>query len=546
MLRARVSRNRLTPPPDDDPTEPSVPAPASAKPARKVTSRSRALSADTLEGLGARRLSELLMDAAQGDPALARSLRLVLAGTDGGGRLAAEVEKRLRTIGRSRGFVEWDKVRPLARELDSLRETIAGPLAAADPEAAVAQMRLLLSLAKGVFERSDDGSGILGDMFRQAGAELGRLWTLLPARNPVALAGELLALLDSDGYGVTDRLLKAASPALGPDGRADLRRRLQERLAALPSSRSRGDFDGWHGRGLPSFLLGELADLEGDVDAFIAAAEAGGRAENLAGDIAERLIAHGRAAEALAWLDRAPARHEGEEFVLVDLRIAALDALGRKADAQALRWTAFERWLGADHRTATWRSASWLAGRTWRRRPGWCGTTATILMGGTTADSALLPRLWQSGIRPQRRCCTVCWPRTCCSARPPGNTSMPPAMSGRARVWHRSCRMRLGWKLTMRSWPGFGGSTRARAGSGPCSTLQCGELTFGIVPAGQAGLWHGQQARPSLFLPRLPLKTFPVKGLSSIDCYGLVVSFCPGKRTYPTYSRQRSDAVEKL
>ncbi|HEY0204089.1 MAG TPA: hypothetical protein VGC15_08075, partial [Acetobacteraceae bacterium] len=136
MLRARVSRNRLTPPPDDDPTEPSVPAPASAKPARKVTSRSRALSADTLEGLGARRLAELLMDAAQGDPALARALRLVLAGTDGGGRLAAEVEKRLRTIGRSCGFVEWDKVRPLARELDSLRETIAGPLAAADPEAA--------------------------------------------------------------------------------------------------------------------------------------------------------------------------------------------------------------------------------------------------------------------------------------------------------------------------------------------------------------------------------------------------------------------------
>ena len=349
MLRARVSRNRLTPPPDDDPTEPSVPAPASAKPARKVTSRSRALSADTLEGLGARRLAELLMDAAQGDPVLAQSLRLVLAGTDSGGRLAAEVEKRLRTIGRSRGFVEWDKVRPLARELDSLRETIAGPLAAADPEAAVAQMRLLLSLAKGVFERSDDGSGILGDVFRQAGAELGRLWALLPGRNPVALAGELLALLDADGYGVTDRLLEAASPALGPNGRADLRRRLQERLAALPSSRSRSDFDGWHGRSLPSFLLGELADLEGDVDAFIAAAEAGGRAESLAGDIAERLIAHGRAAEALAWLDRAPARHEGEEFVLTDLRIAALDALGRKADAQALRWAAFERWLGADH-----------------------------------------------------------------------------------------------------------------------------------------------------------------------------------------------------
>jgi len=271
------------------------------------------------------------------------------SGTDGGGRLAAEVEKRLRTIGRSRGFVEWDKVRPLARELDSLRETIAGPLAAADPKAAVAQMRLLLSLARSVFERSGDGSGTLGEVFRQAGAELGRLWVLPPARDPAALAGEVLALLDSDGYGVTDRLLEAASPALGPDGRADLRRRLQERLAALPPFRGRDDFDGRRGRGVLSFWLGKLADLDEDVDTFIAAAEAGGRAENLAGDIAERLISHGRAAEALAWLDRAPARHEGEEFALADLRIAALDALGRKADAQSLRWAAFERWLGAAH-----------------------------------------------------------------------------------------------------------------------------------------------------------------------------------------------------
>lgn len=356
MPRALVSHARLAPPLADDLAEAPVPAPA--RPAKKAASRSKALSADTLEGLGARRLAELLMDAAQADPALARSLRLALAGTDGSGRLAAEVEKRLRTIGRSRGHIEWDKVRPLARELDSLRGTIAGPLASADPHAAVAQMRLLLSLGDGVLERSGDGGGLLGEVFRQAGAELGRLWALLPTRDPAALAGEVLAMLDADGYGLTDHLLEAASPALGPDGRAALRQRLQERLAALPPSRGRDGHEGWHGRGLLSLRMGELADLEGDVDAFIAAAEASGRAENLAGDIAERLTAHGRAAEALAWLDRAPSRHEGEEFVLAGLRIAAMDALGRKADAQARRWAAFERWLDATHLRAYLRGLS--------------------------------------------------------------------------------------------------------------------------------------------------------------------------------------------
>ena len=274
---------------------------------------------------------------------MARSLRLTLASTEGGGRLASEVEKRLRTIQRSKGFVAWDKVRPLARELQALCDTIAGPLAAADLHAAVCQMRLLLSLGEGVFERSDDSSGTLSDIFREAGAQLAGLWARLPERDPVELAGELLAMLDADGYGVTDRLLAAASPALGSAGRAELRRRLQERLGALPPPGGRDDLEGWRGRGSVSFLLRELADLEGDVDAFIAAVEAGGRSDNLAGDIAERLIDHGRPAEALQRLDNAPARHD--EIRHTDLRIAALDALGRKKEAQDLRWQAFQRWL---------------------------------------------------------------------------------------------------------------------------------------------------------------------------------------------------------
>jgi len=344
--RARVSRSRLTSPELDD-----VPAPSahSAATRKKVAPRSRALSVGTLEQLGARTLAELLMAAAQTDTALARSLRLALAGMDGAGRLAAEVEKRLRTIARSKGFIAWERVRPLARELDGLRETIAGPLAASDPRAAVTQMRLLLGLGAGVFERSDDGSGTLGEAFRQAGAALGRLWGLVEDRDPLALAAELLALLDADNYGVTDYLLAAASPALGPAGRGELRRLLQERLARLPRLRGQDDHAGWRGRFMLCMRLCELADLEEDVDAFIAAAEAGGRVEAFSADIAERLLAHRRPEEALAWLARAPARHEGEEVRHTDLRIAALDALGHRQETQALRWEAFSRWLSPDH-----------------------------------------------------------------------------------------------------------------------------------------------------------------------------------------------------
>ena len=350
MLRARVSRRRLTSDSDEAPAEPSPAAPKKAKP------RAGALSAEALVPLGAPRLAELLMVQAKADPALARALRLVLAGSDGSGRLALAVEKRLRTIQRSRGYIEWDKVRPLARELDGLRGTIEGQLAATDPRAAVAQMRLLLGLADGVLERSNDGSGALGDVFHQAASALGRLWSLLPDRDPVALAGEVLALLDADAWGTTGGLLAAAGPALGPDGRAALRRVLQARVTQRPQPRGEHGFAGQQGRFRVSMLLGELADLDGDADAYIAAMVGTGRAEQFAAEIGARLIAQNRPDEALAWLDRAPNhheddedRHEGSESRIVDLRVAALDALGRQADAQALRWAWFKTRLSVPH-----------------------------------------------------------------------------------------------------------------------------------------------------------------------------------------------------
>ena len=47
------------------------------------------------------------------------------------------------------------------------------------------------------------------------------------------------------------------------------------------------------------------------------------------------------------WLQSS--EYAGEEVRHVDLRIAGLDALGHRQEAQALRWEAFGRWLRPDH-----------------------------------------------------------------------------------------------------------------------------------------------------------------------------------------------------
>ena len=346
MSPRRSIRVRAVQPAAADPPKPTT-APETA--VKRTAARSREISVDNLERLGARHLAELLVTHAEGDQLLARSLRLALAETDGTSRLAAEIEKRLRTIRRSRGFVAWDKVKELARELDQLRETIAGKLAAVSPADAVAQMRALLDLSGSVFERSDDSSGNLGDVFRQAAADLGRLWATVPDRDPAALAAEVLATVDADGYGVTDHLLEAAGPALGAEGQGELRRLLHARLAGLP--RQNDDKGGLNSRGRreTAWRLAELADLEEDVDAYIEAMDQGGMAQSHAAEIAERLLAHGRGEAALDWLDRNGPRHAGEVVRYADLRIAALEALGRQSEAQALRREVFERSLSVTH-----------------------------------------------------------------------------------------------------------------------------------------------------------------------------------------------------
>ena len=55
--------------------------------------------------MGAAALASVLVEHAKGDSVLRRKLRLLLAGKEGSGKLVAEIEKRIRTIGRSKSLI---------------------------------------------------------------------------------------------------------------------------------------------------------------------------------------------------------------------------------------------------------------------------------------------------------------------------------------------------------------------------------------------------------------------------------------------------------
>jgi len=162
-------------------------------------------------------------------------------------------------------------------------------------------------------------------------------------------------------------LIAILTPALGAEGLAHLKARI-EALAATPvpvPPKGQWEAVGYGSGGttyahqmeerarqsLVRMALKDIADAMGDVDAFIAQYDPATRkAPKIAAEIAARLLAAGRAEDALGFLERAEFRDGAwvpEEWQAA--RLDVLEALDRKDDAQAFRWACFERDLSPDY-----------------------------------------------------------------------------------------------------------------------------------------------------------------------------------------------------
>ncbi|CAA7615632.1 conserved hypothetical protein [Magnetospirillum sp. LM-5] len=327
------------------------------------------LSVKNLEALGAERLAELLMEISTGDAAAKRMLRLELAGAQSPFELAKEVRKRLTTVARSRSFVDWQGVRSLANDLDIQRRAIVETVAKADAKEALDLLWRFLALASSVYQRCDDSNGVVGDVFRAACPAIGDL-ALKAKMPPERLADQVYEALIANDYGQFDGLIGITAPALGKDGLAHLKRRMVE-LSNTPVPRP-ADKDrvkiGWSSSGpiyedqiaessrasTVRYALQEIADAEGDVEAFMAQYKPEARKfPPVAAEIARRLLAAGRAEDALRIIEEAEHRKsrlwDWPDVEWVDARIDTLDALGRGDDAQAARWEFFLQSLSPEH-----------------------------------------------------------------------------------------------------------------------------------------------------------------------------------------------------
>ena len=190
------------------------------------------LNAKNLETLGAARLADLLIEISTGSAVAKRRLRLELAGAQSPKEAGRAVAKRLTSIARARSFVNWQNRKPLVTDLQSQLRAIKEQIAPTDPAGALALAWRFMQVATPLFERCDDSSGIVIGVFHDGCALLGEI-ALAAGAQPELLADAVVEALRDNGYGQYDGLIAILTPALGEEGLAHLKRRI-EAIAAKP------------------------------------------------------------------------------------------------------------------------------------------------------------------------------------------------------------------------------------------------------------------------------------------------------------------------
>jgi hypothetical protein len=213
-----------------------------------------------------------------------RRLRLELAGADSPTAAAKEIRKRIATIARSRSFIDWQNRKSLVEDLEAQRRAIVEQLATGLSTEGVDLMWRFVDLAESIFARCDDSSGAVIDVFHSAVADLVIAGAAKPP--PKELADKAFDALTRNGYGQFDYLIRALAPALGPMGLEHLKQRmiaLSSQPVRKPTAKER-QVIGWSSGGAiyadeiaersrvstVRLALQEIADAQGDVDAFIA------------------------------------------------------------------------------------------------------------------------------------------------------------------------------------------------------------------------------------------------------------------------------------
>jgi hypothetical protein len=319
--------------------------------------RKAAITDATLKALDLDTLVGLLLEACDHDDATEKKVRMVLASRSGGDALDTEIGTRIKSLTTGKRFHDWQSVPEFSQSIDAVRVAITDTLGAKDPKAAMARLWQLIEADSAILKRVDDSSGRVSGALRDVCADLGRLLAASGGDDSAAFAERVHKSFLDNAYGVLDDLVVSVAVPMGAKGRARLRALFEKTIADAPPLKPRIE----RVRGEPHDYRAEsrlaaaarglmaIADADGDVDAFVRAADAGPYRIAHVEEVAARLLKARRPADAMAWIERVPPDagqwRDSAGDGLVGLKLKVLDALKRKDEAQQLRLALFEKHL---------------------------------------------------------------------------------------------------------------------------------------------------------------------------------------------------------
>lgn len=324
----------------------------------------KTLNKANLEKLGAEKLAELVMDLVQGSATLQRRVRMELSAARGSKDVAVDIRKRFAALRRSTSFVDWSKQRALVKDLTGLLQMIETTILPQDADEAFELLWSFLQLAPSIHERTDDSNGAVGDVMREAVDIISQSSSRISV-DPKVLAERILDAVAQADYGEFDGIIPAMADALGGDGLEHLKQITEAWAAAPPTEHELARYQGIglstapsdsvlrHRQGTRSIILADVADAQGDVDAYMARYSAEQLTYGtIAPDVARRLLEAGRNEEAFDIVNRARAAEDGKPFRmhhhdLDEVYEECLEKLGRLDELKRHLWDTFEQSLGA-------------------------------------------------------------------------------------------------------------------------------------------------------------------------------------------------------
>lgn len=285
-------------------------------------------------------LIDLLLDVAQRDDRLYRSLLLQAERAGGGGHLSPAYRKAIEGVTQIRGFIDWSETSGVAGDIDEVVDSLEELLKPDTAPTLVELVEYAVERVESLLEQADDSNGAVGGVAARLG-ELHKNACDMARPDPKALAERLFRLTTTLPIGVCsfDPLVYR-----GPLGKEGLLRYRELAEVEWIKFEKHGDKDGFDSqRYAIKHIMECLAKANGDIDELVAIKACGLASAHGYLEIAEIWNKAGQEKKSLEWAERGlkafPVKTDNR---LRDFLVEAYLKLKRNDEALSLTWIQFE------------------------------------------------------------------------------------------------------------------------------------------------------------------------------------------------------------